>query len=139
MAKKRIYTYNTWQMETDEELEENLDAILREMDSRGILGVRFVGQDAGIVQNVVIEYAQAIVEAATGRCAPDDGDPCCGGVESDTGELDEDGEWRAPAQKADDIWDDITDEDVAMIEDMAIKVSPVVISVGEYEITVRVR
>ncbi len=119
MAKKRIYTYNTWQMETDEELEENLDAILREMDSRGILGVRFVGQDAGIVQNVVIEYAQQVIEAATGRCAPDDSDPCCGGVESD------------------DLYLEMTPE---MVETaVTVAKTPVVISVGEYEITVRVR
>ncbi len=115
MAKKRIYTYNTWQMETDEELEENLDAILREMDSRGILGVRFVGQDAGIVQNVVIEHAQAIIEAATGRCAPDDGDPCCG------------------AKDSDDLWQDMTPE---MVE--CAVAEPITVSVAGYEITIKV-
>lgn len=46
------------------DLERGLDAILAELDKRGELGVRFVGQDAGVVMNVVIEHAEKVIAAA---------------------------------------------------------------------------
>lgn len=60
--------------ESDEELLENLAALLDELESRGMSDL-----------NKYPQYTDGdyLIKSKSDRCAPDDGDPCCGATEAD--------------------------------------------------------